>query len=68
MTDDTSIDSRNQRYNKRLIIRLVHPSMIKKILQVHTCEKFGQDFVPIFNIFQNFLQVQSMKYFGGTLL
>ena len=44
------------------------PFLCQDFTKYKNHEKFGQDFVPIFNIFRKFLQVQSKKYYDRTLL
>ena len=44
------------------------PIYVKIFLSTKSRKKIGQDFVPIFNIFQKFLQVQNEKYYDRTLL
>ena len=45
------------------------PLNIPNLFEVQNHKKFGQDFVPIFNIFRKFLQVQkNEKYYDRTLL
>ena len=44
------------------------PYLCQDFSKYKITKKIGQDFVPIFNIFQKFLQVKNEKYYDRTLL
>ena len=46
----------------------MNPLIIPNLFQVQNHKKFGQDFVPIFNIFWEILQVKNGNYCDRTLL